>query len=152
MKSGLRFQIATEFNKYFTNVASSITKQIPRILKSPLDYLSNPNLQSIFISPSTPDEVSMLIKSLKPAKSSGPNSIPLKLLNILQMPISKYLAFLINESFVSGIFPDKLKIAKVVPIFKRGLASMTSNYRPISLLSVFSKLFEKQCTSDCTKF
>ena len=137
------FKIATELNKYFKNVANSITKQIPRIPKSLLDYLSNPNLQSFFISPSTPDEVSMLIRSLKPGKSSGPNSIPLKLLKILQVPISSDLAFLINESFVSGIFPDKSKIAKVVPIVKRGLASITSNYRPISLLSVFSKLFEK---------
>ncbi len=50
---------------------------------------------------------------------------------------------LLNEFFVSWIFPEKLKIAKVVPIFKKGITSMTSNHRPISLLSIFSKLFEK---------
>ena len=137
-------KIATEFNKYFTIVANSITKQIPGAPKSSLDYLSTPNLELFFISASTPDEVSTLIKSLKLGKpNSEPNSIPLKLLKILQGPISSDLAFLINESFVSGIFPDTLKIAKVVPIFKKGLALMTSSYRPISLVSVLSNFFEK---------
>ena len=69
-------KIATEFNNYFTNVASSIKKKIPRTSKPPLDYLSNPNLESIFISPCTADEVCTFIQSLKLGKSSGPNSIP----------------------------------------------------------------------------
>ena len=59
------------------------------------------------------------------------------------LPISKDLAVLINESFLTGTFPEKLKIAKVIPIFIKGLATSKSNYRPISLLSVFSKIFEK---------
>ena len=53
------------------------------------------------------------------------------------------LSQIINESFRIGIFTDKLKIATVIPIFKKGDASKNSNYRPISLLSVFSKIFEK---------
>ena len=58
--------------------------------------------------------------------------------------ISIQLSQIINESFQSiGIFPDNLKIAKVIPIFKKGDASKNSNYRPISLLSVFIKIFEK---------
>ena len=76
-------------------------------------------------------------------KSSGPNSIPIKILKVLDLPISNDLSILINESFETGIFPEKLKIAKVIPIFKKGLTSRKSNYRPISLLSVFSKLFAK---------
>ena len=69
-------KITTEFNNYFTNVASSITKKIPRTPKSPLDYLSNPNLDSFFISPCTSDEISILIQSLKLGKSSGPRTEP----------------------------------------------------------------------------
>ena len=108
-----------------------------------MDYLSNPNLESFFISPCIADEVSALIQSLKLGKSSGPNSIPVKLLKILHALISRDLAFLINESFATGTFPENLKVAKVVPIFKKGLATMTSNYRQISLLFIFSKLFKK---------
>ena len=73
-------KIANEFNNYFTNVANSITKKIPRTPESPLEFLSNPNLDSFFISPCTAEEVPSHIQSLKNGKSSGPNSIPVKLL------------------------------------------------------------------------
>ena len=53
------------------------------------------------------------------------------------------LAFLINESLSEGIFPDALKVAKVVPIFKAGDTKHVTNYRPISVLSTFSKIYEK---------
>ena len=56
-----------------------------------------------------------------------------------QKPLSQ----IINESFQSGIFPDKMKLAKVIPLFKKGCSVTASNYRPISLLSVFSKITEK---------
>ncbi len=136
-------KIANEFNHFFTNVANDITKNLPRTPKSPLSYLSNPNLESFFISPCTSDEVSTVIQSLKNGKSCGPNSIPIKLMKILDSHVSVHLATLINESFETGIFPDKLKIAKVIPVFKKGLTTKKSNYRPISLLSIFSKIFEK---------
>ena len=50
---------------------------------------------------------------------------------------------IINQSFMSGIFPEQLKIAKVIPIFKKGDAPIFSNYRPISILPAISKVFEK---------
>ena len=68
-------KMANEFNYFFTNVANDITKTIPRIPKSPLSYLINPNLNSFFISPCTPSEVSSVIQALKNGKSCGPNSI-----------------------------------------------------------------------------
>ena len=91
-----------------------ITKKMPRTPKSPLDFLSNFNLDSFFISPCTVEEISSRIQSLENGKSSGPNSIPVKLLKLLDLSISKDLPFLINESFLTGTFPDKLKIAKVI--------------------------------------
>ena len=136
-------QIGNEFNEYFTNVPEAITKNIPRTQKSPLSYLRNSNSNSFFISPCTTEDVSKVIQSLKNGKSSGTNSIPIKLLKTLHNPISSDLAVLINESFTTGVFPDRLKIAKVIPIFKKGLKTKTCNYRPISLLSIFSKIFEK---------
>ena len=62
---------------------------------------------------------------------------------MLNESISPLLLILINESFSTGIFPDKLKIAKVIALHKKGATDDPSNYRPISLLSVFSKIFEK---------
>ena len=80
---------------------------------------------------------------LKTGKSLGPNSIPIKLLKILSRHISSPLSQIINESFLSGIFPEKMQHAKVIPLFKTGCPVTVSNYRPISLLSVFSKISEK---------
>ena len=144
--------IANKFNEYFTKVAERITKKIPRTQKSPLSYLSNSNSDSFFISPCTANEVSNVIQSLKKGKSSGPNSIPVKLLKVLNYSISSDLSALINESFTTGIFPENLKIAKVIPIFKKGLKTKTCNYRPISLLSIFSKIFEKLMQARLQKF
>ena len=125
---------------------------MPRTQKSPLSYLSNPNSDSFFASPCTVTEVSNVIQSLKNGKSSGPNSIPVKLLKILNYSISSDLSVFINESFTTGTVPDKLKIAKVIPIFKKGLKTKTCNYRPISLLSIFSKIVEKLMQTRHQKF
>ena len=144
--------IANEFNEYFTKVAEGITKKIPTTQKSPLSYLSNSNADSFFLSPCAVNEVSNVIQSLKNGKSSGLNSIPVKLLKILNYPISSDLSILINESFTTGIFPDKLKIARVIPLFKKNLKTKTCNYRPISLLSIFSKIFEKLMQARLQKF
>ena len=57
--------------------------------------------------------------------------------------ISEPLAFLVNDSFATGNFPEKLKLARITPVFKKGSRSEIDNYRPIFVLSNFSKLFEK---------
>ena len=79
------------------------------------------------------------------SKSLGPNSIPMKALKCLSPLISSPFSQIINKSFQSGIFPEKMKLAKVIPLFKKGCLLTASNYRPISLLSVFSKITEKSC-------
>ena len=80
--------IANEFNDYFTKVAEEITKKIRKTEKSPLSFLSHLNPTSFFTYPCTPKEVSSVIQSLHFGKSFGPNSIPIKLLKILDHPIS----------------------------------------------------------------
>ena len=64
--------------------------------------------------------------------------------------ISSPLSLIINESF--GVFPDKTKLAKVIPLFKKGCSPTSSNYRPISLLSGFSKIAEKDMYERLYKF
>ena len=76
-------------------------------------------------------------------KSSGPSDIPIKILKIAAPIIIPQLVSIFNLSFKNGVFPDLMKLAKVIPIFKSGSKLLVTNYRPISLLSVFSKIFEK---------
>ena len=141
--------IANTFNDFFVNVAGNVAKGIPRTRKSPMDYLGTRNEHSFFMTPVIPMEVSDIISLLNTRKSIGPNSIPTKLLKILSLHICSPLSDIINDSFQSGTFPEKLQLAKVIPLFKKGCPLTASNYRPISLLSVFSKIIEKvmYCTS-----
>ena len=84
-----------------------------------------------------------LLLSLDDNKSSGPSDIPIKILKIAAPIIVPQLVKVFNLSFENGVFPDLMKLAKVIPIFKSGSKLLVTNYRPISLLSVFSKNFEK---------
>ena len=136
-------QMSNIFNVFYVNIANEITKTIPLTPKSPLDYLTKRVSNSLFLTPVTEIEVKDIISILNPSKSVGPNSIPIKLLKVIGSSISPLLALLVNQSFQSGTFPDKLKIAKVISLFKKGNPELPSNYRPISLLPIFSKIFEK---------
>ena len=144
--------IANIFNKYFVNVSRDITKNLPISNKSPVNFMADRNGNSFFTAPSTPYEISDIISTLKSGKSLGPNSIPMKILKSLSSLISSPLSQIINESFQSGVFPDKLKLAKVIPLFKEACPLTASNYRPISLLSVFSKITEKVMYERLYKF
>ena len=102
--------IANTFNDFFVSVAGNVAKGIPRTRKSPMDYLGTRNEYSFFMTPVIPMAVSDII---------GPNSIPTKLLKILSLHICSPLSHIINDSFQSGTFPEKLQLAKVIPLFKR---------------------------------
>ena len=93
-----------------------------------------------------------IILSIDESKSTGPSSIPVRLLKTAAPDIILPLCKLINISFHTGVFPDSIKVAKVVPTFKSGSSQDINNYIPISLLSVFSKIIEKLCTTDCIFF
>ena len=144
--------IANILNRFFVNVSHDITKYIPRPNKSPADFMGDRIRNSFFTAPSVPFEISDIISALKSGKSLGPNSISMKVLKCLSPLISFPLSQIINESFQSGIFPDKMKLAKVIPLFKKGCPLAASNYRPISLLSVFSKITEKVMYERLYKF
>ena len=76
-------------------------------------------------------------------KSCGIHGLPIKILKCTHDIFSPVLSRIINNSFSLGIFPDVLKVAKVTPIKKPGNSTSISNYRPISILPVISKVFEK---------
>ena len=87
------------------------------------------------------EEILDIINSLE-NKSTGPYSIPLKLLSLIPDLIILPLAYIINMSFLTGVYPNLLKIVKVIPIHG-GSTEDVKNYRPISLLSIVDKIIEK---------
>ena len=99
--------------------------------------------KSIFLQPTDENELIDIVNSLNASSACGPHSIPTNLLRLGSHLLAAPISLIINQSFTQGIFPDVLKIAKVVPIYKSGDAKYCSNYRPISLLSNLSKVLEK---------
>ena len=97
-------------------------------------------------------EVESIISSLNPKKAMGPNSIPSDILQLLRRDISHPLTIIYNMSLTTGIYPDLLKIAKTIPIYKKGSKLVSSNYRPISLLSNLNKILEKLMFNRIYKF
>ena len=100
--------IANAFNNYFAKVTIGI------------QYLPPINIEPFFVTPTDSTEVSNVISSLNQDKSDRPNSIPIKILKLLNKDISDQVAILFNQTFSSGIFPSILKTSKIVPVHKKG--------------------------------
>ena len=98
---------------------------------------------SFFIRPLDIKETENRISSLQENKSSGPNIPPIKILKTSKKQLSVPLTYVINLAFETGIFPEILKTAKVIPIFKKGNQQDCNNYRQISLQSNIDKIIEK---------
>ena len=135
--------IANHFNTFFTSVAAKLNEKIVKAKKPFSHYLGQITDETIFLSPTTPADIESLINCIKPNKAIGPNSIPTKILKEFKTELSEPLSDMINVSFNKGIFPDFLKVANVIPIHKKGEKLDPNIYRPISLLSNISKLYEK---------
>ena len=84
----------------------------------------------------------MVIRNLKDSKTDK-NSAPTKLIKVNSDILSIVISDMINLSMCEGIFPDSLKVARIIPVHKKGDPLLPSNYRPISILSYLSKIFEK---------
>ena len=145
-------KIANTFNDHFSTIGSNIEQRIPHAPGNLKDYFSKkdsngklllnpPN--SFFLSPTVPAEVEKLIDALNIKKSTGPCSIPVFILKMFKPFFALWLSKLANLCFITGVFPDIIKTAQVTPTHKKESKLNFLNYRPISLLSCFSKIFEK---------
>ena len=127
--------------EYFVEVGPRLANNISSSI-NPMSYLTNHVDNSIYMPEITEREVITVICSLTNS-SPGWNNIPAKLLKPYIEEYIKPLTYtcIINKSFETGVFPDSLKLAKVIPIYKSGDKTLLSNYRPISILNSFSNFF-----------
>jgi hypothetical protein len=135
--------IAKSFNNFFSNIGFNISHNVPVFRKSYDTYLPRHNAKSIFLDPVHPMDVINVARKLKPKTSSGSDGVSSKLLIKTIEQIVNPITHIINLSLQTGTFPNELKCAKVIPIYKSGDPCILNNYRPISLLSSFSKLLER---------
>ena len=140
------------FNLFFTNIGPNIAKRIPKGKKSPMTYLNVKILKSFFFYSTTPDSTIKIIRSFSNDKSASRNSLPTPILKNCPDVLSFSISCLVNLFFTIGEFPNLCKIAKIIPLFKKDDLLDCFNFRPISLLFTFSKLFRNVFTSVFTFF
>lgn len=147
-EASVRENAVEEFNNYFSTVSETIAASLESVNAVEeqfyrANFIPATNLNSLFFRPVTSGEVLNILLSLNVRKSSGRDGIAPAVLRSVAAEVAPVLVTVFNLSLETGCFPDKLKVAKVIPIFKSGSRSDVSNYRPISLLSVISKVLEK---------
>ena len=136
--------ISNEFCKYFTEVGSKFAAAIPKSQKHFQEYFpGSPVSNSMFLSPTDPFEIHKIIQNLKSKKSSGHDNLSAIFLKQIGDHLNDPISVIMNRSLTEGIFPNAMKIAKVIPIFKSKDKQQFNNYRPISLLPCLSKVLEK---------
>ena len=139
-----RRAISSLFNSYFTDVANKLNDSKYDMAAPPADdfrkFLGARCTNSILLYDIEPDEIVKIISSFNNNKSSD---LCVRAIKHVRHEIAPVLSTLFNDCMLAGIFPAELKIAKVIPLFKSGKRHVLSNYRPISILPLFSKIFEK---------
>ena len=136
-------EIANSFCSYFTNIGQNLASKIPLTNLSFQSFLAGNENEPISLKLANITELDNICRSFKAGKNSGYDNIPMYVIKNSFNLISKPLLHVINLSLTKGIFPDKLKIAKLIPIFKTDDPQCFNNYTPISLLPNFSNFFEK---------
>lgn len=134
--------IANEFNKYFVEIGSKLSCQLANNNLCFSDYLTPTHCEFHF-GLITNDAIFKKLLKIKPNKALGLDKIPGKLLKDSAVVVTPFLNLIFNSSLSEGIFPSEWKKARISPIYKSGTRDDCSNYRPISVLSVIPKIFEK---------
>ena len=136
-------KIANDFCKYFSEIGPSLARKIPPTNRSFHEFLGPTISETIFLKPTTVNELREICMSFKNGKAPGYDNLPIHIIKKSFELISEPLMLVINSSLEAGLFPDKLKVAKIIPIYKAGEVDTFTNYRPISILSSFSKIYER---------
>ena len=147
-------RIANVLNDHFASVGPKLANKLPTIQRNYLEFMNRANSpdSSFVFNLVTPAEVELEILRIPNNKLHGLYSCPTQLLKYSSKVVSSTLAEIINLSISSGMYPNKLKMATIIPIFKADDNTNPNNYRPISLLSNFNRIFEKWVYSRMESF
>ena len=143
--------IANDFCDYFTNIASNLSSKILPTNSSPNNFLCRSLSESISLQPLTVNVFSNIVKSFSVNKAPGHDNISMKIIHQSLKNIVQPLVSIIKLLLSTGVFPESLKITKVITLFKADDPTLFSNYRPMSILWAFAKLFEKVMFNRLTK-
>lgn len=136
---------ADDFNNYFVNMAPRQNADLSNV--SALSYLEktsvNFSLNSFFLEPTDSYEIKRIIADLKNNASRDIYDLNATLFKHISSHICQPLEYIFNLCISLGIFPSALKISKIIPLYKSGDKKSVNSYRPISLLPIISKIFEK---------
>ena len=137
-------EITESFNKFFCDIGEQLASNFSNNNNSDFKkFLKDPAPQSFFLRKTNVIEIIDTVKKLKNSNSTGHDDFSNKFIKLSLPILAPALVKIFNLSLSSGIYPDKLKIAKVIPIFKKGATTSINNYRPISILSSINKIYEK---------
>ena len=147
-------EIANSFNNFFVEVGPKLAATIKQENNDVniLDFMGDAKINSMFLEGVVEQEIIDIVNNCNNKTSCDYFGISMALLKKIITCIAKPFTYICNRSFSEGIFPEQMKTAKVIPLFKSGEKSYFTNYRPVSLLPQFSKVLEKLFCSRFTKF
>ena len=145
-------KIVNSFNTYFANIGTTTHLAVPETDILPENYMGPNHEHSMFLDPVTPFDIINITNKLKNKTSQGHDNISCKILKTSIHYILIPLTHIINKSLATGIVPNNMKVARVIPLFKSGDQHIFNNYRPISILPAFSKILEKVVSIKLMKF
>ena len=143
IKTNCKKSIADSMNQHFSTIGKKLANKLQSTNVKFSDYLKNPNPKSFFLYEAEQVEVKNLIFELILGKSVGIDDNPPIVIKWGEPILTPVLTKLFNKCIAEGVYPDFLKIAKVIPIFKGGEINEENSYRPISILTQINKIFEK---------
>ncbi|XP_030754703.1 uncharacterized protein LOC115881385 [Sitophilus oryzae] len=132
--------LANEFNNHLISVVPNILSSIRKV---PFICNISENNESMRLKSVNIEEIQKIGQSLKNKHSSGVDEVPTSIVKFCLKYVDDILCYIINNSLKYGIFPDRLKLAFIKPIYKKGDHSDLNNYRPISLLPAFQKYLKQ---------
>ena len=145
-------KVSNLMNNYFTKIGSELANNINPPSGSRSSTLNHPVSDNFFLNAITVNEILLYIGQLNPKKATKTTDIPIKIIKLTAKTIAPYLTIIFNKCISEGTFPENLKAAEVIPLYKQGNKFLISNHRPISILSPFAKLFELHIHNQLTKF